>query len=113
MACKRRAHLIRPSAEQLKQDAARAVWGRVQRLTPAGRWVPDDGVSPGLAFTAGVIAYYPGPDCNCYASFSERTRARCVSEMAMKHVTAHYPYGCANGREVTRYVPEKKVKKRG
>lgn len=73
------------------------VHGRVQRLTPTGRWVKDDGVSPGRAFTAGVIAYYPGPWCGCLGD-------RCIAEMAMRHVSAHYSYGCANGREITKYI---------
>lgn len=68
-------------------------------FTPQGRWVKDDGVSPGKAFTAGVVAYYPGPgNCGCYSDSS------CLARLAMAHIFAHYPYGCANGREVTQYV---------
>lgn len=96
MSCKRRKHLIRPSIVELRREASQVVEGRVQRLTPAGKWVKDDGVSPGRAFTAGVIAYYPGPWCGCI------NNERCISAMAMRHVS--HEYGCANGREVTRYV---------
>jgi len=97
--CKRRKHLIRPPIKELRREANLTVEGRVQRLTPAGRWVEDDGVSPGLAFTAGVIAYYPGPAvCECSGS------DRCLARIARNHVSAHYPYGSANGRQVDRYV---------
>jgi len=96
--CKRRQHLIRPPIAELRREAASVVKGRVQRLTPAGRWVADDGVSPGLAFTAGVIAYYPGPECGCLGN------GRCLTRIAIRHVSAHYPYGSANGRVVVRYV---------
>lgn len=99
--CKRREHLIRPSWSELQHEASTTVHGRVQRLTPAGRWVKDDGVSPGLAFTAGVIAYYPGPYCGCMND-------QCIKEIAIRHVSAHYSYGCANGRVVTKYVRVKK-----
>jgi hypothetical protein len=96
--CERRNHLIRPSIKELRRNAASVVEGRVQRLTLAGRWVEDDGVSPGLAFTAGVIAYYPGPACACFGS------ERCLARIATRHVSAHYPYGSGNGRQVVRYV---------
>jgi hypothetical protein len=99
--CKRRQHLIRPPAEELRREACTVVKGRVQRLTPLGRWVADDGVIPGRAFTAGVIAYYPGPYCGCFGN------DRCIAVMALKHVSAHYSYGSANGREITRYVKSK------
>jgi len=102
MACQRRKHLIRPPIDDLRRQAARVVEGRVQRLTPAGLWVPDDGVSPGRAFTAGVVAYYPGPQCDC--CHSDRALERCIMEKAMRHVGAHYAYGCANGREIRRYI---------
>jgi hypothetical protein len=96
--CERRLHLIRPDAEELRREASRTVQGRVQRLTRLGRWVPDDGVSPGLAFTAGVIAYFPGPDCRCTDA------ERCIASMAMRHVSSHYRYGSANGVQVNVYV---------
>ena len=96
--CKRRDHLIRPLAKELQHEASVVVEGRVQRLTPRGRWVPDDGVSPGLAFTAGVVFWYPGPDCYCFGN------DRCLNEIARNHVSAHYSYGSANGVEVTKYV---------
>jgi hypothetical protein len=96
--CKRRKHLIRPPADDLRREAAYVVEGRVQRLTPVGRWVRDDGVSPGLAFTAGVVAYYPGPRCECFGNNG------CIARMAMNHVSAHHQYGSANGQEVLKYV---------
>ena len=98
MRCKRREHMIRPLIADLLSESERVVEGRVQRLTPTGRWVQDDGVSTGLAFTAGVMAYYPGPWCGCV------DRRRCIADMAMRHVSSHYSYGCANGCEVIRYV---------
>lgn len=101
MRCKRREHLIRPSIRDLRREAAHVVEGRVQRLTFAGRWVADDGISPGLAFTAGVIAYYPGPKCECFGN------DRCLASIAMRHVSAHYAYGSANGRVITRYATTK------
>jgi len=78
------------------------VQGRIQRLRPDGHWVADDGVSPGLAFTAGVVAYYPGPSCSCVLFDSH-----CLTNIAMRHVSSHYRYGSANGVEVRRYVLEK------
>jgi hypothetical protein len=96
--CTRRQHLIRPFFKELQREADTVVHGRVQRLTSAGRWVEDDGVSPGRAFTAGVIAYYPGPCCECFGN------ERCIARMAMRHVSAHFPYGSANGRQIRRYV---------
>ena len=96
--CKRRDNLIRPPAKELQREADMVVEGRVQRLTPQGRWVPDDGVSPGLAFTAGVVFWYPGPYCGCTNS------DQCLNNIARNHVSAHYSYGSANGVEVTKYV---------
>lgn len=97
--CPRRQHLIRPDAKMLEREARIMVEGRVQRLAPNGRWLPDDGVSPGLAFTAGVIAWFPGPnDCGCHGG------DRCIRVRALRHISAHYPYGTANGRMVTEYV---------
>jgi len=101
--CRRRDHLIRPPAKDLRREAEYVVKGRVQRLTPAGRWVVDDGVSPGLAFTAGVVAYYPGTPCDC------SWRYGCIVNIAMRHVSAHYTYGSANGRAITKYVAATKV----
>lgn len=103
MTCARRTHLIRPSAEELQREAAYVVEGRVQRLTPSGHWVKDDGVSPGLAFTAGTCFYYPGSSCDCRGS------DRCLMRTAARHVSAHYSYGSANGCEVRRYRRWKKT----
>ena len=100
--CKKREYLIRPDSEELQREAKRVIDGQVHRLTTSGQWAEDDGVSPGIAFTAGVIAYYPDVPCEC--SSLDYGRDRCVNEIAMNHVSEHYSYGSANGRPVRKYV---------
>jgi hypothetical protein len=49
----------------------------VLRLDERGRWDKDNG-KPGLAFSAGVFAWYPEVECGCYIS------DKCIAQIAMQ-----------------------------
>jgi hypothetical protein len=90
--CSRRGHLIRPSKKDLWRAANDVSNGVVWRLGPKGRWALDNG-EPGLAFTAGIMAYYPDVECNCFCFFRMKD---CIKKLALDRVFKEHR--CANGR---------------
>jgi hypothetical protein len=92
MRCRMRDYRIRPPKDAQQQADGIVCEHIVWRLSPSGRWAPDNG-EPGLAFVAGVMHYYPEVECRC------RGASTCVSRISAAK-TLSQGVGSANGRMI-------------
>lgn len=96
--CKMRDYVCRPDKCAQAEAARVSGDGIVWRLSPNGRWAPDNG-EPGLAFAAGCVHYYPDVACRCWGLDV------CVSTLSSRKCLGQ----CSTANGVARRATRRKV----